>query len=167
MAPKLEPRRHELVAIIGAEESDGAWNPAVAEAAKAVGVIVGRLGHGIVTNGLDGVAASASEGCDGGGGLTMGILPGDDEVDGNAFLDLVIPTGMGEEPSDAIILHTCKGLIMFPGGSRISSLGWRAHELGRPILSIGNDSGGDMERVASTPLHDLAMVEHWIKALFE
>lgn len=168
MAPKLEPRRHELVAIIGADETDSAWDLVLAEAAKAVGFVIGRLGHGIVTNGLDGVPASACEGCDGGGGLTLGILPGSDEVDGNAFLDLVVPSGMGISATDRAIVNTCKALIVFPGGGRIASLAWQAHELGRPILSVGNSRvTDDIEDAARTTLDELAMVAGWIKAIYE
>ena len=37
MAPKLEPRRHGLVAIIGARETDDEWNNALSGAARGVG----------------------------------------------------------------------------------------------------------------------------------
>ena len=167
MAPKLEPRRHELVAIIGASETDDEWNDDLAEAAKKVGAIIGANGHGIVTGGLWGVANSASEGCDGGGGLTLGILPGIDEVDGNAFLDLVVPTGLGPTKRDELVVLMAKGVIVLPGGTAVFEQVLAASDLGRPILNLGNEQVRDLEDVTEMRASDTDAIELWIKALFE
>ncbi len=167
MAPKLEPRRHELVAIIGASETDDEWNDDLAEAAMEFGRLVGKNGHGIVTGGLWGVANSASEGCDAAGGLTMGILPGDEEVYGNAFLDLVVPTGLGEEASNRLVVLTAKAVIVFPGGKAVFDQAVFAFDAGRPILNLGNAEVSEVLDAIELEIDDLDAIELWIKALFE
>jgi uncharacterized protein (TIGR00725 family) len=70
-------------------------DPTVMESARLVGRLVAERGGVIVSGGLGGVMEAASRGAKEAGGLTLGFLPSMDKSTGNAFLDIVLPTGLG------------------------------------------------------------------------
>lgn len=49
------------------------------------------------------------------GGLTVGILPGKDRSDANEWVDVAVPTGLGEM-RNALIVRACDALIAVGGG---------------------------------------------------
>lgn len=65
-------------------------------AAQAVGRGLAERGAIVVCGGRGGVMAAACRGADSAGGLTVGLLPGADRSDGNEWLSVAIPTGLGE-----------------------------------------------------------------------
>lgn len=65
-------------------------------AAEAVGRELARAGATVVTGGRGGVMAGASRGASDAGGLVVGLLPGLDRSEGNEWLTVAIPTGLGE-----------------------------------------------------------------------
>jgi uncharacterized protein (TIGR00725 family) len=80
------------VAVVGASQPSDAQ----LAAAETIGR---RLAEGraiVVTGGRGGVMAAASRGAKGAGGMVVGILPGDDRADANEWVDVVLPTGLGE-----------------------------------------------------------------------
>lgn len=81
-----------VVAVIGA----GHASPAQEQAARAVGSGLARAGITVVTGGLGGVMAAACQGARQAGGRTVGILPGLDRRAANAFVEVALPTGLGE-----------------------------------------------------------------------
>ena len=58
---------------------------------------------------------AAARGAKAAGGLTIGILPGDDPADANASIDVAIATGMGEM-RNALIVRAAQALIAIGGG---------------------------------------------------
>src|SRR5207253_11177313 len=64
--------------------------------AQAAGRRVAELGASIVAGGRGGVMEAACRGAKESGGRTVGILPGLDRSDANAFVDIALPTGLGE-----------------------------------------------------------------------
>ena len=49
-----------------------------------------------ICGGLGGVMEGAAKGCYKAGGMTVGILPGEERGSANPFIHLAIPTGLGE-----------------------------------------------------------------------
>lgn len=87
------------VAVVGAGEAD----EALREAGEAVGKALAAAGAVVVCGGLGGVMAAACRGAKSAGGVTVGLLPGVDPSDANGWVDVVIPTGMGEARNVLVI----------------------------------------------------------------
>ena len=72
-------------------------------AAAEVGRLVAERGAVLVCGGLGGVMEGACRGAKEAGGLTVGILPGADRADANPFVDVVLPTGLGEARNALVV----------------------------------------------------------------
>ena len=64
----------------------------------------------MVCGGLGGVMEAACRGAKKAGGLTVGILPGTDRAAANAFVDVAVPTGLGEA-RNALVVRAADALI--------------------------------------------------------
>jgi uncharacterized protein (TIGR00725 family) len=80
------------------------------------------LGRGIaqrnavlICGGLTGVMEHAAHGAQSAGGLTIGLLPGDDADDANEYIDVAIATGLGHA-RNAILARTADGVVALGGG---------------------------------------------------
>lgn len=82
--------------------------------AHEVGELLAEAGHVVVTGGLDGVMEAASRGAFEAGGTSVGLLPGRERVDGNRYLTVSIPTGMGEM-RNALLVRTADAIICVGG----------------------------------------------------
>ncbi|KPJ63105.1 MAG: hypothetical protein AMS15_01775 [Planctomycetes bacterium DG_23] len=82
--------------------------------AEEVGREIGRQGAILVCGGLGGVMESASKGAREAGGLTVGILPGMDSKSANPYIDIPIPTGLGEA-RNAIVAVSGDAVIAIGG----------------------------------------------------
>jgi len=89
----LRPAARPVVAVVGPAQPDG---EAILAAAREVGAGLAAAGCTVVTGGLGGVMAAASQGAREAGGFVVGILPGEDDDAANEFVDLALPTGLGE-----------------------------------------------------------------------
>jgi uncharacterized protein (TIGR00725 family) len=83
--------------------------------AEAVGRELARRGAVLVCGGLRGVMEAACRGAKEGGGLTVGILPGSDRAAANAFVDVAIPSGLGEA-RNALVVRAADALVAVGGG---------------------------------------------------
>ncbi len=85
------PLKDRIVAVIGASQ------PSAQELrlAEEVGRELARRGAVLVCGGLGGVMEAACRGASAGGGLTIGILPGDSCDTANPFVQIPIVTGLG------------------------------------------------------------------------
>jgi len=100
-----------LVAVVGGS----ACTAQEAEWATAVGRLIADRGAVLLCGGLGGVMEAAARGAKAAGGLTIGILPGDDPADANASIDVALATGMGEM-RNALIVRAAQALIAIGGG---------------------------------------------------
>jgi uncharacterized protein (TIGR00725 family) len=82
--------------------------------AEEVGALVAERGATLVCGGMGGVMEAACRGAQSKGGLTVGILPGDDRHTGNDYLDIVIPTGMGYARNVLVVLSST-GVVAIGG----------------------------------------------------
>ena len=128
--------RIPLVSIIGGAEC----TPAEAALAEEVGRLLARSGHGVVCGGRGGVMAAVCKGVDQMGGVTVGLLPGEDDSEANPWVQIVIPTGLGEA-RNALVARAGAGVIAIGGGygtlSEIAlALKWRQRVAGLQTWEI-------------------------------
>lgn len=127
---KSSPRK-PIIAVIGAGKCSKKMKDAAAEVGKYV------AGHGgiIVCGGLGGIMEGAARGAREAGGTAIGILPGDSATDANEFVDIVIPTGMGEA-RNILVIRTADAVVAFPGkyGTLTEMAFARLYE--KPLISV-------------------------------
>jgi len=120
-----------VIAVIGA----GRCDPQTATVAEQVGRRLAEAGVIVVCGGLGGVMESACRGAKSAGGLTVGILPGNDRADANRWLDIVIPTGMGEA-RNILVVRSAQALIAVGGEfGTLSEIAF-ALKLGIPVIGL-------------------------------
>jgi uncharacterized protein (TIGR00725 family) len=109
--------RPTLITIIGKSAKDPR-DPVPEEAlrmAEEVGRLIAERKGVVVSGGLSGVMEAASRGAKRAGGLVIGILPGFDKADANAFVDIAITTGMGRM-RNTLSVRAADAVIMISGG---------------------------------------------------
>jgi len=120
------------VAVVGSAVCDAG----TAALAETVGQEVARAGAVLVCGGRGGVMEAACRGARAEGGLTVGILPGTDRREANAYVDVPIVTGLGEA-RNAIVVRTADAVIAVSGGyGTLSEIGL-ALKMGRPVVGLG------------------------------
>ncbi len=115
----------------------GESNPHTAYAADAfaVGRLLARRGARVLCGGLTGVMEAAARGAKDGGGLTVGILPGDDPREANPYIDIPIATGLGVA-RNALLARAADGVIAIGGGWGTLSELALAVRMGRPAITL-------------------------------
>jgi hypothetical protein len=129
------------VAVCGSSvgtEEELAW-------AEEVGRLIAEAGAIVVCGGLGGVMDAAARGAGGAGGISVGLLPGDDRLGASEHLAVALPTGMGET-RNALIVRAADAVIAIGGewgtlseialamrtGKRVVGLGtWELSQSGR------------------------------------
>lgn len=119
------------VAVCGGGEAD----EATCAQAEAVGRELARLGAVVVTGGLGGVMAAACRGAKAGGGATLAVLPGDDRRAANPWVDLAVPTGMGEA-RNAVVVRAADAVVAVSGEFGTLSEIALALRLGKPVVGV-------------------------------
>jgi uncharacterized protein (TIGR00725 family) len=120
------------IAVIGGTEPP-ASEIAVAEK---VGFALAGAGVIVVCGGLGGVMAAACRGAKSAGGLTVGLLPGSDPTAANPWVDVVIPTGIGEA-RNALVVGCASAVIAVDGEYGTLSEIALALRSGTPVIGIG------------------------------
>lgn len=124
-------RRRRLVAVCG--ESDP--QTSLADLAFEVGRGIAARGAVLLCGGLTGVMEHAARGARDAGGTTVGLLPGDDPNEANAYIDIAIATSLGHA-RNAVIALTADGVIAVGGGLGTLSEIALALRNGRPVIGI-------------------------------
>jgi uncharacterized protein (TIGR00725 family) len=106
------------------------------QAAEEVGAGLAAAGAVVVTGGLGGVMEAACRGAQEAGGTTVGILPGADRDDANPFVDIAIPTGMGEA-RNALVARAADALVAIGGGYGTLAEIALALKAGKRVVGIG------------------------------
>ena len=119
------------MAVVGASQPDEeTW-----EAADAVGRGLARRGAVVVCGGLGGVMEAACRGAKAEGGTTVGILPGQDRDDANPFVDLALPTGLGEA-RNTLVVRAADALVAVGGEfGTLSEIAF-ALRVGTPVVGV-------------------------------
>jgi uncharacterized protein (TIGR00725 family) len=122
----------DYVAVVGASDP----RPEDIEHAHAAGRRLAELGAIVVTGGRGGVMEAASQGAKEAGGLTVGILPGLDRSDANAFLDVSLPTGLGEM-RNGLVARSADALVAVGGAwGTLAEIAF-ARAAGKPVFGVG------------------------------
>ena len=121
------------VGVIGASEASDRDR----ETGQAVGEALARAGAIVVCGGRGGVMEAACLGARAGGGLTVGILPGGDRSAANDYLDVALPTGLGELRNGLVV--RCSDSLVAVGGSwgTLSEIAF-AMRTGRSVVALGS-----------------------------
>ena len=125
--------RAPLIAVCGAS----AATSAEIRVAEAVGRLLATRGAVVVCGGLGGVMEGVCRGAAGAGGLTVGLLPGDDPGAANPAVSLALATGLGEL-RNGLIARACRGMIAIGGGyGTLSEVAFMLR-LGRPVCAVAS-----------------------------
>lgn len=120
------------IAVVGG----GVCSPEACETARRLGWLLASRGHILLCGGRGGVMEAACRGAHEGGGLSVGILPGERE-EANSFLDIAVVTGMGQA-RNAIIVKSADAVIALPGEMGTLSEMALALKMNRPLISLGS-----------------------------
>jgi uncharacterized protein (TIGR00725 family) len=104
--------------------------------AEAIGGLLAERRAVLVTGGLGGVMAAASRGAKRAGGLTVGILPGEERDAANEWLTIALPTGLGEL-RNALIVRAADVIIAVGGAYGTLSELALALKAGVPVIGLG------------------------------
>ena len=120
------------VSVIGGHRD----NPKVEQLAHKVGNIVGKMGCVLVCGGLNGVMKAASKGAQTAGGLTIGLLPGNEKHDANPYIDIALPTTIGYA-RNAMVAASADIVVALPGSYGTQSEICYGLVYGRPVIDMG------------------------------
>ena len=140
------PPRARWIAVVG----PGAATPAQLELAEEVGAAVAGAGAVLVCGGRGGVMEAACRGARSRGGMTVGLLPGLDREEANGWVEVPIPTGLGEA-RNALVVRAADALVAVGGGwGTLSEIAF-AMSAGKPVVGLGTWELPDIEVAESAP----------------
>jgi uncharacterized protein (TIGR00725 family) len=120
-----------FIGVIGGSEAP----PPIAALAEEVGREIARRGAVLVCGGLGGVMEAACRGASGEGGLTIGIIPGENRRAANPFVRIPIVTGMGYA-RNVTVVRSCQAIIAVDGFyGTLSEIG-HALQAGIPVIGL-------------------------------
>lgn len=120
------------MALVGA----GRATPEEERDATAVGRGLAEAGVTVVCGGLGGVMEAACRGAHDAGGTTVGILPGTSRADANPYVDVAIPTGLGEL-RNGLVVRAADALVAVGGEfGTLSEIAF-AMKAGKPVVALG------------------------------
>jgi len=122
-----------IIAVIG----NSSCSSDEAKSAETIGALLAQQGVTVMCGGLGGVMEAVCRGAKSKGGLTVGILPGQDSSMANPWVDVPVVTGIGEARNVAVV-KSAQAVIAI-GGS-YGTLSEIAHALKSRIPVIGLDT---------------------------
>jgi uncharacterized protein (TIGR00725 family) len=121
------------ISVVGSGDEE--LNPQIAKIANEVGREIASRGAVLICGGLGGVMAEAAKGAKENGGLTVGILPGEDTGSANPFIDVALSTGLGFA-RNVIVAYSGDAVIAISG--RLGTLSEISYALlkKKPVIGI-------------------------------
>jgi uncharacterized protein (TIGR00725 family) len=144
-----------------------------------LGQCLADKGYGIVCGGTLGLMEAVCKGAKAATqtfqGATIGIIPGDDARDANAYCDIVIPTGMGFARNVLVVKTGAAAIAVGGGAGTLSEISY-AWQFGKPICAV-QGLGGFSEELAGRVLDNrfdqpiaiarsVEDVLHWVDGLW-
>jgi uncharacterized protein (TIGR00725 family) len=99
------------------------------------GRAIARAGAVLICGGLGGVMEGAARGATEEGGLTIGLLPGTDARHANRFIQVPLPTGLGEG-RNLLVARTADAVIAIGGQWGTLSEVALARKVGVPVVLL-------------------------------
>ena len=123
--------KKKIIAVIGG----GQCSKEESKLAEAVGRELARRGVILVCGGLGGVMEAACRGASSEGGVTIGILPGDNRQAANPYVQIPIVTGVGYA-RNIVVVKSAQAVIAIDGSyGTLSEIG-HALQSGIPVIGI-------------------------------
>jgi uncharacterized protein (TIGR00725 family) len=129
-----------MIGVIGA----GSCNKKIYEQARKVGRGIAETGTTLVCGGLGGVMEGACRGAFEAGGTTVGILPGDERYQANAYVTIPVVTDLGHA-RNVLVVRSSDIVMAVSGGYGTLSEISIALKVGKPV--IGLETWPNMEGV--------------------
>ncbi|HUY63341.1 MAG TPA: TIGR00725 family protein [Acidimicrobiales bacterium] len=120
------------VAVVGSGHAEAEE----CEQAARLGRALAEGGAVVVCGGLGGVMEAACRGARDGGGMSLGILPGDDRGAANAFVDVAVATAMGEG-RNVLVVRNADAIVAVGGEFGTLSEMALALQAGIPVVGLG------------------------------
>ncbi len=130
---KTATSRKMVVAVIGGRSCSDEVECQAQELGKKLAKVVDIL----VSGGLGGVMVAVCKGFKQGKGTTIGILPGYDKQDANAYVDIAIPSGMGLA-RNVLVVKSADVVVALSGGPGTLSEIAYCLQFGIPVISVGS-----------------------------
>jgi uncharacterized protein (TIGR00725 family) len=125
------PKELIIIGVIGGSEV----SKEVYRLAEEVGREIARRKAALVCGGMGGVMEAASKGAIEEGGLTIGILPGDNRKDANPYVQIPIVTGIGYARNVAVV-KSSQAIIAIDGSyGTLTEIGY-ALQSGIPVIGL-------------------------------
>jgi len=148
------------IAVIGAGQCD----KDIFEIAEKTGFLLAQNNYEIVCGGLGGVMEAVCKGSKKVNGVTIGILPGDDPGDANAFVDHPIATGMGIA-RNIIIVRSARVVLAIDGKyGTLSEIAY-ALQLKKPVIGLKTWNISDNIIHCNSPEQAIEKVNSTVKLL--
>jgi uncharacterized protein (TIGR00725 family) len=123
--------------------------------AEAIGRGLADGGAIVVCGGLGGVMSAACQGASAAAGTTVGLLPGTDRASANEWVQIVLPTGLGEL-RNGLVIRAADAVVAVGGAyGTLSEIAF-ALRAKVPVIGLGTWDIDGIERV-STPGEAVAL----------
>jgi len=120
-----------IITVIG----NSSCSPEEAELAETVGELLAQRGVTVICGGLGGVMEAVCRGVKSKGGLTVGILPGQDSSIANPWVDIPVVTGIGEARNLAVV-KSAQAVVAIGGSyGTLSEIAY-ALKSGIPVIGL-------------------------------
>ena len=145
--------RLKFIAVIGSSESSAEET----RLAEEVGRELARRGATLVCGGLGGVMEAACRGANSEGGITIGVLPGENRQTANPYVQIPIVTGMGYA-RNVVVVKSAQAVIAVGGSYGTLSEISHALQSGIPVIGLNtwalsrNNQQDNSIIVAQTPV---------------
>ena len=124
-------KNRKFIAVIGGSDC----SPQEASIAEEVGREIARQGAILICGGLGGVMEAACRGASHEGGVTIGVLPGDNRHTANPYVQIPIVTGIGYARNVAVV-KSAQAVIAIDGSyGTLSEIG-HALQSGIPVIGL-------------------------------
>ncbi len=154
--------------LVGVMGPGGGASAEDVAAARELGRLIALEGWALLTGGrAAGVMEAASRGAKEAGGLTVGLLPGDDASQASEFVEVAIATGLGQARNNLNVLSSRVVVACGMGAGTAAEVAL-AVKAGKPVvlLNAGGEAeaffkslGGEGVSAATTPAGAVAEVK--------
>jgi len=138
------------VGVAGASQPE----PPLLDQAELLGRRLAEAGAIVVCGGGPGVMEAVCRGAQSAGGTTVGLLPGLDRAEGNPYLTISVPTGLGQG-RNLLLVRSSDAVIAVGGGFGTLSEIALALRTGTPVIGLATWSLQlDSRQVDAFPVAD-------------